>query len=111
MGLPHRLRFVVFQIAMCLLFFLAFPSLATAALAFLLWPLIRESTNTLGCWLLWGAVTPLVYTGWLILFLLICVGEVHAAKWYRCLRKQPRVTTHDGVFTFYGRSCCTRGPG
>lgn len=95
-------RLTLFKFAVSLPILLTIPVVAAGITAFLVSPLAnRIPGNTVwGSVVLMGAV-PLIYFVWLILFLVICALDVQSRRWYRGLRKVPRVSSSDGILKFF----------
>ena len=97
---PWRLRLIQFGLSIPIL--LTIPVLAAGITAMIVSP-FRHLTHggSLWHWLIWASTAPLVYTIWLLLFLALCAADVQSRRWYRGLKKVPRVTTADGFTKFF----------
>ena len=99
---PMPWRLMVFQFVLSIPVLLTIPVIAAGIAAAIVRPLtiIAPSGKFLSV-VFWTATVPVGYAIWLVLFLTICAVDVQTRRWYRGLRKVPRVSSSEGILKFY----------
>jgi FkbH-like protein len=99
---PMPWRLMVFQFVLSIPVLLTIPVVAAgiAAAIVRLLTIIAPSGKFLSV-VFWTATVPVGYAIWLVLFLTICAVDVQTRRWYRGLRKVPRVSSSEGILKFY----------
>jgi hypothetical protein len=93
---------IVFQFALSIPVLLTIPVVAAGITVMLVSPLANVAPNrTFWRYVIWVGSTPLVYSLWLLLCLTICALDVQSRRWYRGLKKVPRVSSDQGITKFY----------
>ena len=99
---PLPWRLILFQFGFGIPVLLTIPVVAAWMTAMLVSPLASVAPgNTFWRFVIWTSAAPLIYTIWLLLFLIICALDVQSRRWYRGLRKVPRVSSAEGVTKFF----------
>jgi FkbH-like protein len=98
--LPWRLTLIQFGLSIPIL--LTLPVVAAAITGWMVSPLRLVGVGHL-FWqiMFWASAAPLIYTIWLLVFLGLCAADVQSRRWYRGLKKVPRVTTAEGITKFF----------
>jgi len=95
-------RITLFEFALSIPVLLTIPIVAGGITAAFACPLASIPVSNLVLrWIIWGCATPLIYTVWLLLCLVISALDVQSRRWYRGLKKVPRVSSSEGVTKFY----------
>lgn len=99
-ALPWRLTLIQFGLSVPIL--LTLPVVAAAITGWMVSPLRLVGVGH-PFWqvLFWAGAAPLIYTLWLLVFLGLCAADVQSRRWYRGLKKVPRVTTAEGITKFF----------
>lgn len=99
-ALPWRLTLIQFGLSIPIL--LTLPVVAAAITGWMVSPLrLVGSGHPFWQVLFWAGAAPLIYTLWLLVFLGLCAADVQSRRWYRGLKKVPRVTTAEGITKFF----------
>jgi len=99
---PMPWPLIVFQFALSIPVLLTIPVVAAGITMMLVSPLASVAPGS-ALWrsVFWVSATPLIYSIWLLLCLAICAMDVQSRRWYRGLKKVPRVSSDQGITKFY----------
>lgn len=93
---------IVFQFALSIPVLLTIPVVAAGITMMLVSPLANVAPgSTFWRYVIWVSASPLIYSVWLLLCLVICALDVQSRRWYRGLKKVPRVSSDQGITKFY----------
>lgn len=99
---PISWRIILFQFAVGIPVLLTIPVVAAGVTAVLASPLAAIPVNsTVLRWILRGCAVPVLYTVWLLMVLSMCAVDVQSRRWYRGLKKVPRVCSAEGVTKYF----------
>ena len=99
---PMPWPLIVFQFALSIPVLLTIPVGAAGITVMLVSPLANVAPgSTFWRYVVWVSATPLIYFVWLLLCLTICAMDVQSRRWYRGLKKVPRVSSDQGITKFY----------
>lgn len=99
---PFPWRMTLIQFGLSIPILLVLPVVAAAITGWFASPLYGVGDGH-PVWriVFWSGAAPLIYTVWLVVFLVLCAVDVQSRRWYRGLKKVPRVTTADGFTKFF----------